>query len=190
MKIWTRNKNIDSIIVFGYIICVIIPAQIWVKTKEWPITIICFAAGVVAVTVASIIVNIFRDRKEKISGITEVDKMNDEQFKQFVSDLFRKFDYDVSMPFDCEPNRVNMIITRKGSSAVVRTKFSKKYLGIKSIQDVIAGTMHYKMPSGICVTNCYFSNDAQKLARHARITMIDRDKLVSLMIKAKKVKEN
>lgn len=64
---------------------------------------------------------------------------------------------------------------------VFQCKYYSSNLGLKPIQEVFTGKVHYKADVAVVVTNVYFSKNAQKLAKETGVILWDRDYLIRLI---------
>lgn len=116
---------------------------------------------------------------KSISPIERVDRMSGEQFEIFMENYFSQKGYKVERTPLSGDYGVDLIIEHElGGKIGVQLKCYSKKVPADAIQQVSASLQHYKLSSGMVITNNYFQPSAIRLAEDNNITLWDRDKLI------------
>lgn len=120
------------------------------------------------------------------SGICQVDKMSGREFEELLSLCFRKIGYLVTITSYSQDYGADLILYRGDAKFVVQAKRSQKPVGIRAVQEVVSAIKHYKAHKGMVITNNTFTDNAHQLALSNDVDLINREKLIRLMISAKR----
>jgi len=121
-------------------------------------------------------------RSFKISyDLSKIDKMTGFEFEEYLSDLFRKFDYvptttKKSGDFGCD-----ILLKKNKQTICVQAKRSNSKISLRAVQEVTASLKKYDAESGIVIANANFTKSAKSLAKSNDITMINRNALLRLI---------
>ncbi len=125
---------------------------------------------------------LYKNRRLAKSGITEIDKLNGEDFEKYLEILFRKQGYSVTRtPYQGDYG-ADLIVQKAGVQTVVQAKRYNRTVGIKAIQEAVAAKEYYQCAKAMVVSNNYYSQQAKKLATANHVELWDRDKLVTLLL--------
>lgn len=114
-----------------------------------------------------------------LSPIERVDRMSGEQFEVFMEHYFIQRGYKVERTPLSGDYGVDLIIEHElGGKIGVQLKCYSKKVPADAVQEVFAGLQHYKLSSGMVITNNYFQPSAIRLAADNNITLWDRNKLI------------
>ena len=112
--------------------------------------------------------------------ITIVDNyMDDREFRNYVSTMFYKHDYN---PIEIDDERVSdknkkndndMLVTKDGIKYTVQTYLNIK-IGDKQIEETLEDMLKEKVMYGLIVTNFYVNKTVKKSALEKNITILDR----------------
>ena len=69
----------------------------------------------------------------------------------------------------------------------VQCKLYSQPVGVKSVMEVNASRGHYKTQNAMVVTNNYFTPQAKLLANELNVTLVNRNDLKDLILKAKRI---
>ena len=129
-------------------------------------------------------------KKQKFlqANIEEVDRMSGTEFELFCKSLLEELGFEVDMTPSTGDYGVDLIARKDGKSTAVQCKRWNKKVGVKAIQEVIAGKQYYNTDEASIITNNYFTKNAIQLAKKTGVELIDRDLLVDLIIEVKKRK--
>ncbi|MEK5105026.1 restriction endonuclease [Cytobacillus sp. FSL M8-0252] len=134
----------------------------------------------------------------KKSGILDIDVMDGVQFEYYLSALFKSHGYKVKVTSASRDYGADLILKKGNDTIVVQAKRYKSNVGIKAIQEITASKSHYKASNAWVVSNSFFTKPAIELADSNNVKLIDRKKLMDLMLKvnptlvpsAQEVREN
>lgn len=144
------------------------------------------AAIVTGCTLALIIgvlifIRIQREERLKRSGIHEIDKMDGIQFEHYLKLLFKSYGYKVEVTRAAGDYGADLILM-KDKKIVVQAKRYSKNVGISAIQEVVGSKAHYQADEAWVITNSDFTEAAIKLAQSNGVKLINREKLIELIL--------
>jgi len=121
--------------------------------------------------------------------LSMIDKMTGFEFEQFLSTLFKKFDYTTTVTkksgdFGCD------VILEKGFDRIaVQAKRSDSKVSLRAVQEIVASLKKYDARMGVVIANTKFTKSARQLAKVNDVTMINRNALLRLIDLSKLPKE-
>ncbi|MEK4565050.1 restriction endonuclease [Alkalihalobacillus sp. FSL R5-0424] len=122
-------------------------------------------------------------KKLQKSGIREIDQMNGVQFEHYLKALFLGLGYKPTVTKASYDFGADVILN--GSKQIViqaKCYSANNNVGIDAVQQIYAAKAFYKADEAWVVTNRYFTPSATQLAGSCQVTLIDRDKLVELIL--------
>jgi restriction system protein len=123
--------------------------------------------------------------KLKASGIHEIDNMTGRTFELYLRVLFEQMGYKVEVTQESGDYGADLLLVKNNQKIVVQAKRWKNNVGIEAIQQAHSAKDYYKANESWVVTNSYFTEQAINLANANNVKLIDRDKLVNLIINLK-----
>ena len=66
---------------------------------------------------------------------------------------------------------------------IIQAKCYTRTVGVKAVQEIIAGRNHYNIYDAMVITNNYFSREAENLAVESNVTLADRTVLEKMVRK-------
>lgn len=130
-------------------------------------------------------------KKIRDSGIEEVDLMSGWEFEKFLEGLFKRLGYKVKL---VGSNRGDyggdLILEKNGTKILVQAKRYKNKVGIKAIQEVVAGRRKYNCHKTMLITNNYLTKPAWDLGVANDVTMWTRKKLIENIVLIKHSSES
>lgn len=161
---------------------VILVIFVYTKTNSILFSVVSFITPLMFVALINQVNNIIKDRKLKMSGIREVDRMTGYQFEQFLAVMFKDLGYKVRLTKKTGDFGADLIVYKNGVKTVVQAKRYSKKVGIKAIQEISAAKQHYKADKAMVVTNSYFTKSAVQIAKSNNVELIYRDKLIKMIL--------
>ncbi|MFN8486090.1 MAG: restriction endonuclease [Caldilineaceae bacterium] len=128
---------------------------------------------------------LYKNNRLSQSGITELDKLDGEDFEKYLELLFRKLGYTVKRTPYQRDYGADLIIQRDEVQTAVQAKRHNRSVGVKAIQESVAAKEYYQCNQAMVVTNSYYSQQAKKLAQANHVELWDRDKLVKVLLSLK-----
>lgn len=119
------------------------------------------------------------------SGISTVDKMEGEEFEEFLLAHFTKMGYKVNTTPKTGDYGADLIATNGFTKIVIQAKRWTNKVGTAAVQQVLASKEYYKANKCMVISNNYFTKNATNLANKAQVELWDRDKLLNIMKKVK-----
>lgn len=112
----------------------------------------------------------------------DIEKMEPEAFKHFVSDVFKNLGYKVS---EAEKDfGGDLILTKEERTTLVELRHQEKSTNAidhQAVERIVTATKVYKMTYGMVLTNATFTDKAYHVARTCHIAMIDGIDLINLV---------
>lgn len=122
-----------------------------------------------------------------IVDMATVDLMDGIEFENFIASLLKLSGIKkVDLTPASGDYGVDIVTKDGGEKSVFQCKCYGQNLGIKPVQEVFAGKMHYGAEKAFVVTNFYFTQNAKALARATGVELWDREVLIRLIKAAKK----
>ena len=111
----------------------------------------------------------------------KIDQMQDGYaFENYVAALLKSHGYhDVTVTEKSGDYGADIIATLDGKRIAFQCKCSSAPIGVKAVQEVLAGKLYYKCDSAVVVTNRDFTMSALTLAHLADVDLWGRNKLAS-----------
>lgn len=146
--------------------------------------------GIIGGFILYVIVSVFWKLRKKIreqrrlrkAGIQEIDKMTGEEFEKFLSILFKRRGYRVSMTAKSGDYGCDLILKDGTDIIAVQAKRYSGSVGVKAVQEIIGAIRMYNATEAWVVTNNYYTKQAIKLANSNDVYLIDRNDLIELIL--------
>lgn len=151
---------------------------LWLSTSVGGFCIVV----VVAVLIIAIPSCMYKEAMESRSqSYADIDSMTGEQFEHYIAQRLREAGYsNVQLTPSSGDYGVDIVaIDRNGISCAIQCKRYAKNVGVKAVQEVYAGAIHYGCNRKIVITSSYFTANAIELARESGVELIDRNGLNS-----------
>ena len=167
------------------------------KKPNIVVRILCFILFIVllpVLLVAALIKAIIKRRKYKkwlkegetgrrlilSSDITRIDLMEGYEFEEYLKCLFFYDDYNAELTPKSRDYGADLILTKGDETIVVQAKRYNKTVGSKCVSEVVGAKRHYNATEAWVVTNSYFSDQAETLAKDNDVRLIDREELIEI----------
>ena len=128
-------------------------------------------------------------KKLSDSNIEQVDSMSGFEFEEFVGAILSNLGYKSSTTKKSGDFGVDIILEKDNERVIIQTKRYSKKVSVNAIQEITTAQNFYGIYNAWVVTNNYFTESAIKLAESNHIKLVNRDDLISLIIKSKKATE-
>lgn len=135
------------------------------------------------VLLLKISLSLYKIYKLNKAGLPQIDKMSGEEFEMFLEQLFKRKGYKVERVGHVSDYGADLIIEKDSVKTVVQAKCWKNPVTVKAIQEINTSMAHYNATKAMVVTNSRFTSNALTLAKENVVELIDRQKLVSLILK-------
>ena len=136
------------------------------------ITIICFAITLI--------------RKKYKWSLYRVDKMNGDEFENFVKEIYELLGYTVTKTKKSGDQGIDLIVKKLFKKTGIQLKRYSSAVGNSAVQEAVAGKKYYKLDRVCVLTNQTFTKSAIALAKANGVVLLDRHDLKKLIIKATK----
>ena len=111
-------------------------------------------------------------------SMLEVDKMNGQEFENFVTELFVRLGYQAERTKLSGDQGVDVIAKKGDKIIAIQAKHYNQTVGNHAIMEVVAGAKIYNATLCYVVTNNYFTKSAKEMANAHNVILWDRDKLI------------
>jgi restriction system protein len=140
--------------------------------------------GIALVLILSIAIYQSNKRKQRLreSGIEEIDVMDGIQFEYYLKELYRSRGYATEVTSASGDFGGDLLLSKDGKKVVVQAKRHVKDVGIKAVQEVIGAKSYYAADDAWVVSNSYFTKAAKELAQKSKVTLVDREQLIDLIL--------
>lgn len=117
----------------------------------------------------------------------DIDYMEGHMFEHYIAQLLRKNGFQhVEVTVASGDYGTDIIAHKNGLKYAIQCKrYSPgSRIGLKPVQEIYSGRIHYNADSAVVITNLYFSENAKILAKETGVVLWDRDKLEELIYNA------
>lgn len=158
---------------------------LWFRFKS--LTVPVAVLGFSAVVILGSAFYLYRRHKRKLmeSGIDIIDEMSGVLFEELLMEHFKKLGYKARMTAKTADYGADLILEKEDEKIVVQAKRWNQNVGISAIQQVVGSISYYQANKGMVISNSYYTQNAERLARSNNIELWDRDKLVDFLSKAR-----
>jgi len=116
------------------------------------------------------------------SGITDVDRVDGCSFEEYLGLLFRRLGYSAEVTQYSGDYGADLVVSRDGVRHVVQAKRSRRPVGPRAVQEVVAARPRYRCQGAVVVTNSTFTSAARRLAAENGVKLWDRRDLVDKIL--------
>ncbi|OHU21361.1 restriction endonuclease [Mycobacteroides franklinii] len=116
-------------------------------------------------------------RYTRLSGLDEIDEMSGTDFEMFVAARMHGAGWHIETTPASSDYGVDLIATNRRDVVAVQCKRYSKPVGVRAVQEAVAGARHYDCTRSMVVSNQDFTRQAHALAASSRCELIGRDRL-------------
>ena len=121
-------------------------------------------------------------RRLQKAGIHDIDKMTGEEFEKYLSMLFKRRGYRVTLTAKSGDYGCDLVLKDGSDVIAVQAKRYSGSVGVKAVQEIIGAVRMYNATEAWVVTNSYYTKQAIKLANMNDVYLIDRNDLIELIL--------
>lgn len=128
--------------------------------------------------------HVARQRAAQVVGAAELDRldyMDGYDFEDFVGKLYTAQGYSVTVTKKSGDYGVDLLLNGKGRRIAVQVKRWQGSVGVRAIQEALAGKLHYSCNDAMVVTNSTFTKQAKDIAKSTGVQLVDRNGLAILI---------
>ncbi len=151
-------------------------------TKSFQATVIVTVLAVAAFIAMLIMTGIKRTERLKRSGISDIDQMEGIQFEKYLGYLFQAQGYKTHVTKAAGDYGADLLLQKEGKKIVVQAKRYSKNVGIRAVQEAHSAVAHYGASEAWVVTNSDYTTAAYELAKSNRVRLINRERLIELIL--------
>lgn len=113
---------------------------------------------------------------------TELDCVGDGyQFEAYIAQLLRRNGFiNVDVTKASSDYGVDVTAEKDDITYAIQCKFYNQPVGVKAVQEVLAGKLYYDCHVAVVATNSTFTRNAVELAKKTKVLLWDEDKLARL----------
>ena len=151
----------------------------------WPILAVMAAGALIEIawTLSRFAIARFQNRrlyrKLLAMGFPGLNELSGQDFERLLTELFREGGWKVEPTPLTNDGGADLVIIRDGKRSVVQAKRSRRAVGVKAVQEVVASMPRYRADDAIVVTNARFTRSAIRLAKENRVRLWDGRKLAA-----------
>lgn len=114
------------------------------------------------------------------SGMEEADMMDGHEFEEFLAVKFKRLGYICKLTgLNGHDYGVDLVLEKDNESIVLQAKRYNGKVGIKAVQEIIAGKEYYGADRAMVVTNSYYTQSAINLAERCGVELWDREDCIA-----------
>lgn len=147
----------------------------------WPLFLFVTIVGCIGFT--RVLIKQKLQLRLKKSGIEDILQMDGFQFENYLATLFRDNGYAVKVTSARGDFGADLLLSKDGKKIAVQAKRYIKPVGIKAVQEVIAAATYYKTNESWVVATNSFTKSAKALAHASEVKLIDKENLISMILK-------
>ena len=141
-----------------------------------------YLAGI-GIIVALIFIKKKKEKKYRKAGFDIIDNISGKEFEKYVKTLLKKMGFKVKETSPQADYGIDLIAeSPDGRTTAIQCKRWNKKVGVKAIQEAVAGKNYYKTDEAAVITNNHFTKNAKKLAKANNVELIDRDILAEIIL--------
>nr|WP_246386338.1 restriction endonuclease [Armatimonas rosea] len=111
--------------------------------------------------------------------------MDGKTFEECLGAIFSRQGYAVEVTPYRGDWGADLVLVKGRVRTVVQAKRYKKSVGVRAVQEAVAAKAKYRCSEAMVVTNSTFTKQAVELARANKVTLVDREQLVSQLLRQK-----
>lgn len=113
--------------------------------------------------------------------LERLDFMDGYEFESFVGQIYTAQGYAVTATQKSGDYGVDLLLNGKGKRIAVQVKRWQGSVGVRAIQEALAGKLYYSCEEAVVVTNSNFTKQAEDMAKSTGVLLIDRRKLAIMI---------
>lgn len=118
--------------------------------------------------------------------LIDADNMTGREFEKFMAEVFKKRGYQVKETVTTGDYGVDLLIKKDRVTTAVQLKRYRGKVGLKAVQEAVAGMQYYKCQQAMVLTNSIFTRAAHNLAKANRCQLVSRNQLAEWILEYKK----
>lgn len=121
--------------------------------------------------------------ENRMTALTyRIDELSGIEFEACVAELVKRNGYNnVQTTKATGDFGIDVLCNKGGMKYGIQCKRYAKRVGVKAVQEAIAGKQYYRLDSVIVATNTYFTPNAMDMARRSGVILWNRDDIVRML---------
>jgi len=129
-----------------------------------------------------LLLNIRRKRRLSQSKISDIDVMSGLEFEKYIKLLLERKGFSSVKLTEHFDLGVDIIATKEGVTWGIQVKRYSGTVKANAVRQAVTALNHYKCSRAMVITNNYFTKQAKQLASSNKCVLIDRAKLIDLIL--------
>lgn len=144
----------------------------------WPLILLALVVFGIAVYYAS-----KSQSNDRITALSyRIDELSGVEFEHCIAELVKRNGYsNVQTTKATGDFGIDIICSKNGIKHGIQCKRYAKKVGVKAVQEAIAGKQYYRLDSVIVATNTYFTPSAIEMARKGGVILWNRDYIIRML---------
>jgi restriction system protein len=168
--------------VFVWITMIIVPFFSFIKTGNGETAVFIFISEVILYFTYALFWLRRMTKRQEDSEVWVIDKMTDEELKEFTIPLLAKFGYTISMPEREHPDISFLLETPAGKKAIVKVKSHKRGVGVRLVQRIFKQLDAYDADECWVITNFRYTPQASEFSRKQPIRLYEREQFMDWIL--------
>lgn len=180
----TRRRKQQNLEITPFVVLLIVGLGFGIYQSQESVILITSLALLVLVVVGLCIFLVNMAKKERLrrSGIEEIDAMSGLEFEKYLQVLLSNSGFTNVKLTSYYDLGVDLVAHKDGAIWAIQAKKYKGAVGLDAVRQVVAAKGHYKCDRAMVITNSYFTKNAQTIAESTDCVLVDRDRLIRLIL--------
>lgn len=155
-----------------------------IQNEQWIVVVLlaCLLLVILTGMLITIMRRLWREKRLRESNIVEVDAMSGVEFEEFIRLKLIERGYTNVRLTKTYDLGIDIVACKGGDVWGIQTKRYKKPVGLDAVRQVSTALSHYGCTRGMVITNSYFTANARTIAASVGCMLVDRDRLISLLL--------
>ncbi len=116
----------------------------------------------------------------KIRNLAFTGELTGIEFEVAVAGLYERNGYEVTLTKASGDFGVDLLASKGTVLLAIQVKRYSAKVGVRAVQEVASGARHYHATEALVITDSFFTEPAQELARSLQVQLIDKERLVNM----------
>lgn len=119
-------------------------------------------------------------RYHRIKNLASVGDLTGIEFEVAVAGLYERNGYEVELTKASGDFGVDILASKGSALLAIQVKRYSDKVGVRAVQEVASGALHYKATQAVVITDSFFTEPAQQLAYSLRVQLVDKVSLANM----------
>lgn len=116
----------------------------------------------------------------RLKSIHHIDQMTGLEFEHAIAGLYANLGYAVELTPPSSDYGVDLLVKKGKQNIAIQAKRYSGNVGVKAVQEVLAGSSFYQATSSLVITNALFTKQAKTLATKTGVKLVDKIALANM----------